>query len=232
MKIEKYKAFSAALPLLAAVVLIVVFLTGFYWRVSVHNVMCSGAADEHCGREWLTTLGTLAAAFIAAPALALGLGQIQNASRHHNELLQLQLQPKFALSQRIAELADRIDTARQNVWAALNHDFEGRFSDEASLESAYRSAFRDYNRIRGLLQNPDFLDFEKEIGSGKPHALDDLRQRMGTTYQPSGPTAEGIPRDLFMTSRIEILHNADAVNSYANACLRQAAIYMSRWSRD
>lgn len=46
-------------PVIAAFALISAFLLGFYWRLGLVGVLCTGAKDEHCVREWISVTSTL-----------------------------------------------------------------------------------------------------------------------------------------------------------------------------
>jgi hypothetical protein len=142
------------------------------------------------------------------------------------------MQPKLALTQRIAELAGRIYEANNLLRAALNHDFETVFTSDKDHENAFATAQKAYSKIRSNIKSEDFDRFENEVGSGKPQTLQDVRGKMENNFTPTAPTPVGTARRMFMEKRIEIMNNADAVDKYAFACLHQAEIFIAKWNRE
>ncbi|MGO7149019.1 hypothetical protein ACCS52_26645 [Rhizobium ruizarguesonis] len=88
-------------PLIAAFALIFAFLIGFYWRVSLVAVFCTGEKDEHCVREWVSALSTLGAAIMASIAAIAAFRNLKEVTRGQNENAYIQLIGQIALANNV-----------------------------------------------------------------------------------------------------------------------------------
>lgn len=73
-------------PLVASLVLIAAFMTGFYWREMVREAMCS-PQKEQCFREWISATGGWIAIIIGYSTIRHMMRQTDDANRHQKENL-------------------------------------------------------------------------------------------------------------------------------------------------
>ncbi|MEH7848460.1 hypothetical protein [Rhizobium laguerreae] len=92
---------KAVWPLIAAFALIFTFLLGFYWRLSLVAVLCTGAKDEHCAREWISATSTLVAAIVASFATIAAFRNLKEITRVQKENAYIYLIGQIALAKNV-----------------------------------------------------------------------------------------------------------------------------------
>ncbi|NNH67998.1 hypothetical protein HLI17_32970 [Rhizobium laguerreae] len=95
------KLLETVWPVIAAFTLIFTFLLGFYWRVGFVAVLCTGAKDEHCVREWVSATSTLLAAIMAAIAAIAAFQNLKEMTRIQKENAYIYLIGKIALAKNV-----------------------------------------------------------------------------------------------------------------------------------
>jgi hypothetical protein len=95
-------------PLVASLVLIIAFMLGFYWRDIVRGAMCTGADDEHCTREWFAALGGWAAVIFAYMTITTMVRQREDANRHQQENVEIQILDRLDTAKRLSSQARTI----------------------------------------------------------------------------------------------------------------------------
>ncbi len=110
-------------PLIAALVLILGFMTGFYWRDLVRHAFCS-SEQEHCTREWISATGGWIAVVFAYLTIRTMNRQTAEANRHQRENVEIQILDKMAAARRVAERCQSAELECRNMIANIDHVFQ------------------------------------------------------------------------------------------------------------
>ncbi len=119
MRVSAWRHF----PLIAAFVLILGFMAGFYWRDSIRDAFCS-SEQEHCTREWISATGGWIAIVFAYLTIRTMNRQTAEANRHQRENVELQILDKMAAARRVAEQCQSAERECRNMIANIDHVFQ------------------------------------------------------------------------------------------------------------
>lgn len=123
------------------------------------------AADEHCLREWISSLGGWAAVFVAVPTVLYLSRQVADADKHHRQLVGLQLEKRLSIANGIITVMTAMESwisaweeiaksessehlhEKERISRLLGKAYDGQIIDEFN-EHFYYAAIIDFRDIR------------------------------------------------------------------------------------
>jgi len=125
------------------------------------EVICTGAQDEHCVREWVSALGGWLALAAALPTVGILLMQVTEANRHHRDNAMMSLRRKRSICERIIQLNDeyvRYIKGSEESWATVTGRMPNRNESRAK-----KDILDELKLLKIVLEVDQFQSFENEI---------------------------------------------------------------------
>ncbi|MGO7922030.1 hypothetical protein ACC755_23020 [Rhizobium ruizarguesonis] len=143
-------------PLIAAFALIFAFLIGFYWRLSLVAVFCTGAKDEHCVREWVSATSALVAAIVAAIAAIAAFRNLKEMTRVQKENAYIHLISQIALAKNVRRQTEAPPSNKLEWIMRINES--ARRSSPMSLMQNLREGLEEMTAHLNDVHMREFMD--------------------------------------------------------------------------
>lgn len=195
-------------PLVAALLLILAFLTGFYWRELVRSGMC-GPASEQCTREWISATGGWIAVVFAYRTIKTMNRQTEEANRHQRENIEMQLYEKLDAARRLSsgtlialQICGALETSTQNVIDTEDYD-----NFEPDL--IFQQVFVDVHESDVKLTGKTPRSFDTDPFEMKSVVLADIRRFETARGNPD----EADIREILIELRLNVLRLMNGLQS-------------------
>jgi len=218
--------------IIAALALVIVVIGAVYGRPA----FCA-TDEEHCLREWISSLSGWATVLVAVPTIIFLQRQISDANRHQRENIEISLMPKFALVIRVRHLVgfEQTSLILELRRYAKRGDNIGRYPmDRQGLGEICR-------QIKALLAEHDLIEFNATI-AGEPkltrywidRKTDDLYQNVvecdRDARDPSGLGQHKLNHH-GTTIHVALVMLLDCVERYLLDRDEQARAFLVRWNQ-
>ncbi|WP_085026866.1 hypothetical protein [Ensifer aridi] len=199
-------------------ILMAAFIAYLFLTSANEIVMCR-QDDDNCFREWVSALSGWFAGAAAVVTILFLVRQINSADKNHLDIVELELEPKFACARRAAYHAAFGKSNWQDLIEFFSEDGSG--SKGGTLDYP-----KEFQKLREFIMDPAFDEFERIVGTPEPYSLTTIRVLIDLrldSYKPG--QAEFISASEFTFLRAA----AKQTIHYCDMCIWRARNYTTRW---
>ncbi|WP_429126215.1 hypothetical protein [Ensifer sp. 4252] len=186
---------------------------------SADEVIVCRKDDMDCFREWVSALSGWFAGLAAVVTVLFIVQQIRSADRNHLDLVELELEPKFACARRAAYHAAVVKGRASHLI--------GFFGESGSWRTGEKLNYREeLQKLREYIMDAAFEEFERTVGTPEPYSLQTIRTMIDIwleRYEPDQVEFQD-------SGDFPIVRSvAKQVALYCDMCIWRARDYTARW---